>query len=70
MSSSTTKNTTRKPNRGSFRPGPDACLYTFTTDERRRGYQVAMYERDWDTASYVFRKVRGHFRAKRRAASA
>lgn len=44
--STSANNTTRKPNEGSFRPGPDARRHTVTTDERRRGYQAAMNSRD------------------------
>jgi hypothetical protein len=39
----------RKPNRGSFRPGPDRRRHRFTPQERSRGgraaWRLAMFER-------------------------
>ncbi len=64
--SASMKNTTRKPNRGSFRPGPDARRNVFTTEERRR-YQNAMNEDNAHVDAWVFPRVRGYYRAVRRA---
>ncbi len=68
MSRSTPK-TTRTPNAGSFRPGPDARRHKFTPDERRRGYQTAMSKSDAHVVAWVFRRVRGYYRAVRRASA-
>lgn len=62
MKTDTTK--TRRANRGSFQPGPDARRHVFTTEERRRGYQTAMHDRDIAVIAWVFRRVRSYYRAR------
>jgi hypothetical protein len=59
----------RKPNKGSFRPGPDPRRHVFTRAERRLGYYRALRinDNDIDTAAWFYRKVRGYYRAKIRA---
>jgi hypothetical protein len=61
----------KKANRGSFRPGPDPRRHAFTRAERRRGYRNAMAAtlgRDIHVHAWLFRRVRGYYRARRREA--
>jgi hypothetical protein len=61
---------------GRFLPGPDAGRHTFTRAERRRGYRNAVRSPRPGTPcgnsaavlAWVYRKVRGHYRARRRQA--
>jgi hypothetical protein len=55
---------------GRFKPGPDPRRHVFTRAERRRGYRVAMKNADPYTVALVFRRVRGFYRARRRAENA
>lgn len=63
------KKTARKPNSGSFKPGPDPRRHTFTRAERRLGYYRALRSNDYtiDTAAWFYRKIRSYYRAQRRA---
>jgi hypothetical protein len=50
--------------KGKFLPGFDPRRHRFTKEEQRRGYQTAMTQQpDWDLLGWVYRKVRGHYRA-------
>ena len=64
----------RKANRGSFAPGYDPRRHIFTTAERKRGYAQAFGGHgkcaDVHVAAWVWRKVRGYYRALKREASA
>jgi hypothetical protein len=59
----------RKPNKGSFRQGPDPRRHVFTKAERRLGYYRALRSNDFsiDTAAWFYRKIRGYYRAQARA---
>jgi hypothetical protein len=57
---STRAKKTRKPNRGSFKAGPDPRRHRFTCEERQRGYQTAMNGRDVNVIAWVLRRVRGY----------
>ena len=59
----------KKANAGSFQPGPDPRRHQFTRSERKKGYRNAMKataERDINVHAWVWRRVRGYYRAKRR----
>lgn len=52
---------------GRFLPGPDKDRHALTRTERQRGYRSAMAITDVKIRAWVWRKVRGEYRAKRRA---
>jgi hypothetical protein len=54
----------RKRNAGWFKKGHDPRRHELTTAERKRGYETAMNLNDWQTLAYVYRKVRGYYRAR------
>ena len=56
---------------GGFRKGPDPNRHNLTRAERRRGYVNAINSLsdrvgDWDAMAWVYYKVRGYYRARRR----
>ncbi len=56
----------RKPNSGSFKPGPDKRRHTFTRAERRRGYRTAMATSNPQILAWVYYRVRGYYRGRLR----
>jgi hypothetical protein len=61
---------------GRFLPGPDSQRHTFTRREQRRGYRNAVRNPRPGSAcdnvhvlAWVWRRVRGYYRARRRAAA-
>lgn len=53
---------------GKFLPGPDPDRHRLTKVERRRGYYAALYKsEDIRHFAWVWRKVRGWYRARARA---
>jgi hypothetical protein len=57
-------------NATSFKPGPDRRRHVFTRAERRRGYKNAMARtlaEDVHVHAWLFRRVRGYYRARKRA---
>ena len=63
----------RKPNRGSFAQGYEPRRHVFTAAERKRGYAHAFAGggkcADVRVAAWVWRKVRGYYRARERGAA-
>lgn len=57
----------RTANKGSFKPGPDPRRHVFTRKERRKGYKRAMAHGDVHVVAWVFRRVRGYYRACKQA---
>jgi hypothetical protein len=63
----------RRGSDGRFLAGPDADRHTFTRSERRRGYRNALLacagkDDGIRVYAWIWRKVRGYYRARRRAA--
>lgn len=59
----------RRPNRGSFQPGPDPRRHVFTQTERRKGYASAWNQSarvSADLHAWLWRKVRSYYRAQKR----
>jgi hypothetical protein len=61
--------------KGRFLPGPDHDRHELTREERQRGYRNAVVEPrpggrcdDPHVLAWVWRRVRGYYRAGRRAA--
>lgn len=57
---------------GRFLPGPDRARHALTRAERRRGYRNAMRRtlaKDVNVHAWLFRKVRGYYRAAAREAA-
>jgi hypothetical protein len=52
---------------GKFQKGDDPRRHALTRAERRRGYANALLHHDPYVAAWVFRKIRGLYRRKRRA---
>jgi hypothetical protein len=58
-----------KANATSFKPGPDPRRHAFTRAERRKGFRNAMKRTlatNFHTHAWLFRKIRGQYRRKRR----
>jgi hypothetical protein len=55
-----------RANQTSFRPGPDPRRHVFSRAERRRGYRTAMGANNAHVVAWLFRRVRGFYRARRR----
>lgn len=61
----------KRQNPGWFQPGEDSRRHQFSRRERRKGYKHAMESPNLsaDQLAWVWRKVRGYYRAQRRAAA-
>jgi hypothetical protein len=59
-----------RDSRGRFLPGPDRDRHAFTPEERRRGYRNAVIVlsalKDWGPFAWLYRRVRGYYRRRRR----
>jgi hypothetical protein len=57
----------RRPNRTSFKPGPDPRRHRFSNAQQKKGHAHAVeraLERGWDLSAWLYRKVRSHYRRK------
>lgn len=57
-----------KPNRGHFRPGPDPRRHVLTTEERRRGFHVALTRSNKTVRRWLVARVRATARPETVAA--
>lgn len=55
-------------NKTSFAKGPDPRRHQLTRAERRRGYENALNAGNAWLTGWVWRKVRGYYRARRQSA--